>query len=115
MLQRADNYTITMQGGQKLTTPPCSDEMLTFRHYIEHSDDLIAFNEKSSTFNPWVTIHAPLVFQNLPGCVNIFMHNRLGAGELPGTRERALLAYPARLQLCTPSLPRPGAGPEFHG
>ena len=55
-----------------LTTPPCSDEMLTFRHYIEHSDDLIAFNEKSSTFNPWVTIHAPLVFQNLPGCVLFF-------------------------------------------
>ncbi|EJT52569.1 hypothetical protein A1Q1_03371 [Trichosporon asahii var. asahii CBS 2479] len=56
---------ISTQTQKRLMVDP--DEMLTFRHYIEHSDDLIAFNEKSSTFNPWVTIHAPLVFQNLPG------------------------------------------------
>jgi len=44
--------------------------MLTFRSYIETAEDLIAFIgplNQTSPFNPWVTVHAPLVFQHPPG------------------------------------------------
>lgn len=44
--------------------------MATFRYYIEHAEDLIAFlgpYNQGGQFNPWVSIHAPLVFRHAPG------------------------------------------------
>ncbi|BEJ10616.1 hypothetical protein CspHIS471_0100380 [Cutaneotrichosporon sp. HIS471] len=44
-----------------------SDEVLTFRHYIQTAEELIAFNPPKNPFNPWVSIHAPLALRNAPG------------------------------------------------
>lgn len=43
--------------------------MLTFRHYIQTCEELIAFNTAKNPFNPWVSIHAPLALRNAPGYV----------------------------------------------
>lgn len=44
-----------------------SDEVLTFRYYIQTAEELIAFNPRNNPFNPWVSIHAPLALRNAPG------------------------------------------------
>lgn len=43
------------------------DEVLTFRHYIQTAEELIAFNPRKNPFNPWVAIHAPLALRHAPG------------------------------------------------
>lgn len=45
-----------------------SDERLIFRHYISRTVHLsIAFDDSTSTWNPWLNLIAPLAFTHLPG------------------------------------------------
>lgn len=45
-----------------------SDERLVMRHYLSKTVHIIiAFESDHRPWNPWLSIHAPLAFQHLPG------------------------------------------------